>query len=137
MEKKVKLAVYGSLRTGLGNYEHFLNNEDAKLLGLEILPPEYTMISLGGFPGVYKGGNSPIVVEIFEIPESLLHSIDHLEGYNPDRTSYNFYNREVINTKKFGEVYIYFISEPYRTRNHNKVEDGDWVNYVRNRKQLA
>ena len=132
VEKKLyKVAVYGSLRKGFGNYG-LLERGNAKLLGEANLEPKYTMINLGAFPGVYKGGNTSITVEIYEVDEHLLSMLDSLEGYSAHRKPINnFYNREVVNIPGYGKTYIYFIEDSYKEYNAPIIESGDWKNYRR------
>ena len=120
----MKVAVYGSLRKGLGN-SALLNG--AKYLGDDVTAPEYTMVSLGFFPGIIKGGETSVVVEVYEINEEKLRSLDMLEGYHGEDT-HNFYNREVITLPKFGEAYIYTLPSDYG--DHTVVENGDWKDYL-------
>lgn len=139
--KKEKVAVYGSLLKGLGNHGR-LNRSDCKLLGTDIIYGPYTMVPLGGFPGVIldpnkiEESNSPIVIEVYEVPEEvLLHSLDRLEGFSPNRSKNdNFYNREKIKTK-YGDTWIYFYNYdgPISSGSRHIIEDGDWRSYVENK----
>ena len=107
--------VYGSLKKGFRNHSYFL--EENKLLGSHITAPKFTMVSLGGFPGVLKGGETPISGEIYEINEGDLQRLDRLEGHP------TFYCREQISTP-YGDSWIYFLQG--RHGDTNKVESGIW-----------
>lgn len=126
MTKKL-YAVYGSLRKGLGNHSVLGN---APLVGTIKTKPEYTMYSLGGFPGVVKGGNTSITLEIYEVKnETIEENLDWLEGYNEPNDPYNFYNKEKIDTE-LGEAYIYFINDDVKDR--QIVDSGDWYEFKTN-----
>ena len=111
-------------------------------LGNEYLTdPEYTMYSLGGYPGIMEGGTTPIVYEIYGVPEyennRIESTIEMLEGWggeqynDPTLPNSNMYNKKTIMTP-FGEgtIYIYNASQAPRT---TIVESGDWVEFLRER----
>lgn len=110
-----KVAVYGSLKKGYGN--HYLLTE-SKLLGKDYLSG-WTMISLGSFPGIYRGPDE-IHVEIYEVTDEELASLDRLEG------TPTFYRRAPVVTA-YGEAWIYYLSKSkYSQLGYSKVEGGLW-----------
>lgn len=127
------VAVYGSLLTGLGNHR-VMTRAEGELLGEDTTYPDYTMVSLGGFPGLFKepqGEGTKIKIEVYKVPESgLLGPLDSLEGYSPDYPQNSMYIRELINTT-FGKAWIYI----YNARSgkdgfkNRIVESGDWREY--------
>lgn len=123
---KYKVAVYGSLRKGAGNSSLL---KDAKYVGKTVLPPHYTMYSLGAFPGVVKGGHTPITVEVYEIEDHTLSRLDMLEGYGGNNRN-NFYNRELIPTA-YGNCYIYFLNREYKDRTYPQVITGNWLKFLK------
>jgi len=70
-------------------------------------------------PWISNGGDTQITVEVYEIDEQTLQSLDWLEGYP------NYYDRQIINTE-FGEAWIYFIDNRLVG---NYIESGDWAEY--------
>ena len=110
-----KVFVYGTLKMGFGNHRLLENSE---LLGEETTDPRYTMVSLGGFPGVLKGGNTKIHGEVYAVNELTMKHLDRLEGYP------NFYNRKTIETK-YGDAWIYYLPRD-QYLGYCKVEDGVW-----------
>jgi gamma-glutamylcyclotransferase (GGCT)/AIG2-like uncharacterized protein YtfP len=120
LENKTTLyAVYGTLRQGFGNYERLLNNKDCEFLGSERTKPEFTMVSLGGFPGVIPGGQESITIEVFRVNNPQIErQLDYLEGYP------SFYDKMTIETS-FGPANMYILDGSYLSRNP-KVESGDW-----------
>ncbi len=120
-------AVYGSLRKGLGNHGTLGN---APMVGVTKTDPEFTMVSLGGFPGVVKGGNTSITLEVYEVKNPTIEqNLDWLEGYEGPNNEYNFYNKELINTE-FGKAYIYYLNDD--VSNDPIVESGDWYEFKKN-----
>jgi len=112
------VAVYGSLREGLHNHRLL---EDSDYLGLDWTDPDYTMLSLGSFPGIVEGGETAIKIEVYQVNQDTFTNLDRLEGYP------NFYNRKKIETK-FGDAWIYFLEG--REYSTTYVPSGDWKEAV-------
>jgi len=139
MSETRKVAVYGSLRAGLGNHGligHPLQQGNAKFLGVFKTEPVYTLHHLGGFPGLKRNGNTAVVMEVYEVDQQTGKSIDQLEGYSEKREP-TFYDRDVIETP-WGNAFTYI----YMGNPNNPVESGDWTleitgqtNYVENKEQ--
>lgn len=131
-DKKYKVAVYGSLRKGLGN--HVLLKK-AKYLGRFETPAKYTMYSVNlMFPGLKKKGNTCITMEAYEVTKEELVRINLLEGFEPNRTTgSNHYNRFSLNTP-FGEAYCFEYASS--TDNLYTVDSGDWVSFRNNHQFL-
>ena len=143
MTEKIKVFVYGTLRTGEGNWKYFLKDnpnveklDDDKIHG-------YVMIHLGGFPAIipvesyYSENelpifdedcgefllNHPIVGEVFEVDSLTLRRLDGLEGYNGNGSG--LYDRKKVFTEKNHKAYVYFMNEP--RKNRPVIENGDWI----------
>ena len=115
---KSLVAVYGSLRKGLGNHR-FLTS--SKFLGKDVITG-FNMYSLGAFPYVTPTKESnTIVVEVYEVNDNVFLSLDALEGYP------TFYDRMKITTK-YGYAWIYFIKDYGK---HPKVVSGDWIKFYK------
>lgn len=120
----MKVAVYGSLLSGLGNHRVMLNAkgvlvEETILSGFSIYDRHC------GFPFAKKSKlkSDKIKVEIYEVADDMIHHLDRLEGYNPERPlSQNMYVRHLI---KGTDISIYIYNQPI-TLSFNKVEGGDW-----------
>lgn len=117
--KDILVAVYGSLRQGLHNHAVLGGSE---LVGEDTTTPNYTMVSLGSFPAVHIGGDTPITIEVYKVNEEIFHNLDRLEGYP------HFYNRTTIDTK-YGKAWMYFIDDAPLATN-KVVENGDWADYL-------
>lgn len=116
MNKPNKVFVYGSLLSGLHNHRVI---ESGELLGEHNTQPKYTMLSLGGFPGIIKGGHTSIKGEVYEVNERTFKGLDNLEGYP------TFYSREVIPTP-YGDAWVYILNHTHHYGSEQIVEDGDW-----------
>lgn len=124
-KKPTLVAVYGSLRKGLHNHPVLGNSI---LLGTTKTKPEYTLGSLGSFPGMIHEGDTAVTIEVYQLLEAELEYrmmyLDQLEGYQKGRP-HNFYNRVEIDTE-FGKAYTYL----YNGRLDNTIINGDWKNYL-------
>lgn len=115
--------VYGTLKEG--HYNHRVL-EGAEKIADHTTDPEFTMLHLGGFPGIYRGGNTPIKGEIYRVEsDSTERRLDMLEGYTPGG-SHNLYNKDVIDFDG-EEAYIYVINtDRMDTKQYKTIEDGEW-----------
>lgn len=121
--KKYLVSVYGSLRKKQSNYEYYLSSSVYK--GTFSTEPEYTLHSLTYYPGLKLNGNTSVVMEVYEVDESTLETLNRLEGYRPNEKS-TFYDRIEINTP-WGKAFTYiYVSELSKD---SIVESGDWVLY--------
>jgi gamma-glutamylaminecyclotransferase len=111
----VRVAVYGTLRQGFGNHRLL---ENSKFLGKTKTDAIFSMHG-HVVPWISNGGSTQITVEVYEIDEQTLQSLDWLEGYP------SYYDRQIINTE-FGEAWIYFIDNRLVG---NYIESGDWAEY--------
>lgn len=134
---KHKVAVYGSLLSGLGNYPligRYVKSGGAKLLGETTTEELFDMYDLGYFPGLKDNGNSHIHIEVYAVCEEALASIRRLEGYRSSGDG--MYAEKMINTE-FGEAAIYI----YNSKGRSLIEPNtdniiNWRNHLENRKSL-
>lgn len=103
----VFIFVYGSLKQHFGNNKWLFNSP---CLGrYSTLKNNYSMVSLGNFPGVIPGGKYKILGEIYEIDYEILSELDFLEGNGI------FYKRKKIQIERFNKkVYMYELIAPYK-----------------------
>ena len=80
--KKYLVSVYGSLRKKQSNYEYYLSSSIYK--GTFSTEPEYTLHSLSYYPGLKLNGSTSIVMEVYEVDEETLNTVNRLEGYRPN-----------------------------------------------------
>ena len=121
-----KVAVYGSLRQGMGNHSLLAGQQ---LVSCTMTKEPFVMYTLGGFPMISLYGKkvSPITVEVYDVDEACLERLNRLEGFygKGDR---NFYDRSEIETADGLTALIYHIED--RTMSDDRiVESGDWVEY--------
>lgn len=86
--------VYGSLKNGFGNHDHFL--KFSKMLGEGVTVDRcWFMLDLGCYPGVVRmpdtvGDGFRIYGEVYEVDSHTLRKLDGLEGNG------SFYTREKV-----------------------------------------
>jgi len=122
------VAVYGSLRKGLGNHRVL---GESKMIGTQWIP-DYEMFSLGSYPGI-RSGDSHILVEVYEVDDDTLQRLDTLEGYHGSNAD-NFYDREEVSTD-YGTALIYTL-QGHRYKSQPIVESGDWTKHSVQFKEL-
>lgn len=111
--------VYGSLLAGQGNNRLL---RTARFVGPGRTAPEYTMLSLGGFPGVVSGGSTPIEGECYEVDGPTLEALDRLEGHP------SFYRRTAIVLEDKLSVEFYLLNTEH-VRELPIVVSGSWLKY--------
>ena len=112
----MRVATYGTLRKGQGNWSHYLH--DSEHLGTFRING-YDMYTNGAFPYVVAG-EGEITVDVFVIDERTLSLLDQLEGYP------RHYDR--IQVEIDGEsTWIYVIGNKGYLRGCREVEGGDWL----------
>lgn len=127
----MKVAVYGTLRYGMGNWEWFLKDKSKHIGRFRV--EGYVMLGKGlGFPYIArKEGAGEIVVDVFEVDWEVLRSLDGLEG-----VSSGHYARRMIEVEGVvGSCFIYEVPEPEREKylenfEGREIESGDWVKEV-------
>jgi len=125
MDKKILVAVYGSLRQGLHNHRLL---ESSNYLGDFNTEPIYSLYSLGSFPGLKENGNTSVVMEVYEVTEAVARNVDSLEGYTPGGNN-TFYDKISIETPwGTASVYTYVNELPQSSL----VESGDWKEFKEN-----
>ena len=120
--------VYGSLLSGLYNNNSFL--KDAQFMGKHITEPLFTMISFGGYPGVFNKGDTRIVGEVYEVDGLTLSRLDYLEG------TPTFYRHHNIPTP-YGDAIMYVLANTYDDIALRPHIDGDWRKFLEEGKEYA
>lgn len=106
--------VYGTLLVGEVN--HYLLSE-AEPLGPHRTEPCYTMFGLGAYPGVARGGKTPIRGELYKVDAKGLEHLDRLEDYP------RLYDRNLI-PSSHGRAWVYLYRG--RIRGRPVIGSGDW-----------
>lgn len=124
-----KVFVYGSLKDGHWNNDHYLNNvEGVRFIGRCQVVGPYELRDIGSIPCVTKmedaGITNAILGEVYEVPDEVMDCLDILEGHP------NWYKREEINTpfKKAKKAWCYFMPESQQTDEDRKsvLDNGCW-----------
>ncbi len=117
----MKLAVYGTLRSKGGVNESWGGAlSQQKRLGQALLPSNYGIFNLGGFPAVKRldtPPDNPTVCEVYEIDEHALARCDRIEGHP------NFYERQVVDIEGYGDCWVYLLDD---ADTYPSIESGDW-----------
>ncbi|GLR63561.1 gamma-glutamylcyclotransferase family protein [Marinospirillum insulare] len=114
--------VYGTLRKGGSNHSlmqeaHFIT---------EATLSDFTMVSLGGYPAVYKdkAAKNDILAELYSVDNLTFSDLDELEGY-PD-----YYQRSQVEISLAKEqkikAWIYHQSKD-ELASYEQIEGGDWI----------
>ncbi len=114
--------VYGTLKRGFGNHI-LLDNSESEFLGDAKTSPDFTMFSMGGFPGCSKIGSTEIVGEVYNVSDRVLERLDSLEGH-PE-----WYTRQRVLTT-LGPAWMY-LQKPEDMKNNEKVLSGVWEPYAK------
>lgn len=127
----MKVFVYGTLRRGHGN-NRLLRDSDCH--GVAVLEG-YKMVSLGGFPAIFRGEKDDTVVgEVYEVTKPVLNSLDRLEGFNRmDPQMYDLYHAVpvVVEGVERYECETYTMDHSAREMSdYPPVESGDWNLYI-------
>jgi gamma-glutamylaminecyclotransferase len=102
----MKVFVYGSLKKGF--YNHYLIKGAQFVTTAVTTDSDYEMVSMGAFPGVYKGTTVncrfQIAGEVYEVDDDQLEELDRLENNG------QMYQRYQIAVKGIPEpVWMYFL----------------------------
>ena len=118
---KHTIFVYGSLRQGFGNHPIL---DGCTFVGKAKTLPKFTMLHMGGFPGIVEVGDTAIMGELYEVDDLTLGNLDHLEGH-PD-----FYQRKPIQVEGDtlnGWVEAYILPDGWERSVTNIIQSGDWA----------
>lgn len=121
--KKHYVFCYGTLKRGHGNHRIIAN---ARFVGQAVTEPRFTMLGLGGFPGIVDGGETPISGELYEVTDdTMMERLDRLEGHP------GFYCRTPIRVRLDGsDDYIdaeaYLLPPSWLERNTRTISSGIW-----------
>lgn len=114
---------YGSLRKGYGNHPLL---DGSRFVATAKTLPAYTMIHLGGFPGIIYGGETEIIGELYEVDARTLATLDQLEGHPGfyERQSIKVYDAEGTEYN----TYCYLLPEIWLEDAPYLIKSGDWSN---------
>lgn len=130
--------VYGTLRTGEGNYSWALAGKTQKERN-DVRLPGARMYSNGGFPYVIddpeheQGVRGDLMYPDYDEWSDVVDSLDTLEGTRSLRNDTNLYNRYLMyvqtGEKEYTQAWVYIpptSSQDHIKTAHPEVESGDW-----------
>lgn len=129
---KTPIFVYGTLRTGLHNYNRILKGNVSEAVEAKL--ENFDMYSIGGAYPAIVAGKGEVVGELIEVNDEhydeTMRALDHLEGYFPRDKRNSMYLRETLTvTTADGEkveAYVYLWNRPVPATH---IPSGDWVDY--------
>ncbi len=116
--KIYRVAVYGTLRPGQGNWRAYLSGSKVNHLGTFQISG-FRLYNAGLFPFA-ANGRGDIVVDLFEVGVETLAALDRLEGHP------RFYRRREV-TVDGASAWIYAVDEA--PANLPVVPGGDWAKH--------
>jgi len=120
------VAVYGTLRDGFSNNKRTgLDTQES--LGLDTTLPEYELWCNSCFPKMFKGGNLPVVMEVFNVTsKDVFKELDALEGHRDGVKSGYHREKIVLTSGRTAWTYIYYSDNKFGTQ----LFQGDWKKHI-------
>jgi gamma-glutamylcyclotransferase (GGCT)/AIG2-like uncharacterized protein YtfP len=134
---KTRIAVYGSLLSGLGNHgtlaQHMHRDGAVTFVGEDRIKG-FDLYAVSSFPGIKKAYSmhKSVQVEIYDVDDRALASVRALEGYNPGGHN-TFYDEIDAITHNHGTVRAYLYMMDLHNAPH--VKDGNWRPYRQQMKE--
>jgi gamma-glutamylaminecyclotransferase len=116
--------VYGTLRKGQHNHGMLAS---ARFVAEVKTAAIYTLISLGGCPGLLKDGHAAVTGELYLVDAHTLQRLDRLEGHP------KFYERMGITIDGHEEAVAYFLPRDKYER-EDVITSGDWIEFAATRR---
>ena len=130
MEKRYLIGFYGDYRKDTkDHYEVIKPGMGTKFIGSYYTEPEYDLYQIkGAGESALVEGTTSILIEVYEITESILETFDLLLGYTSTREDLCYYVRKQISSP-FTDILVYFWNEVIETGDV-LVKDGDWLDFL-------
>ena len=97
-----QVAVYGTLKRGYRNHRLLARS---RFLGTDHLR-SIVLYDLGPCPGAVAAPSMGVLVEVWEVNETVFAHLDELEGFNAQAPEHGDYNRHRFETR-FGPAWVY------------------------------
>lgn len=122
----MKIAVYGTLRRG-GLNNHLMRGSKY----LKQTTVQGALYHLGWFPGLQITGQNdpktrPVVVDVYDVPEGNVPSLDRYEGFIPGSPDQSLFRRVTTITTEGEEVSVYVYNA--ELADAYLCQSGDWFN---------
>lgn len=111
-----RVFVYGTLRRGEYNH-HYLSS--ATYVGQTRTEPSFTLVDLGGYPGLLLEGSTPVVGELYDVDVTTLARLDLLEE------APEVYRRQWLHLNAEVSAMVYVIPKRF-THQAPVLVSGDW-----------
>lgn len=108
--------VYGTLRRGEVNHRYL---DSAVFVGEARTDANFTLVDLGGYPGLWLGGNTAITGELFDVDLITLIRLDLFEEV-PE-----LYRRRCLEIAS-GVTAMVYLYPPELGRHRPVIHSGDW-----------
>lgn len=92
MPDKPYVFVYGSLKRGFFNHDHYLKGSTQ--IAVDVWLEDHALVHLGAFPAMYKANNFRVKGEVYQVSLDTLKALDRLEG-----VAQGFYFRTRVSVK--------------------------------------
>jgi gamma-glutamylcyclotransferase (GGCT)/AIG2-like uncharacterized protein YtfP len=93
-----------------GEYHKKLTEFSSLLpVGVYYTPPIYELYDLGLDAGLVENGNTSVKIEVYQICDKTLKSLDNFKSSLSDNIKYNLFNRKEIDSP-FGKIQVYFVN---------------------------
>jgi len=128
MEKRHLIGIYDSYRLN-GKFNYRLNDTNSKFIGSYSTQPIYSMFDLGiNDVMIIKNGQHSIKIEVWEVSDKMLASIERDYGYYDELTQEgNIYLKEEI-ISPFGKILLFTYNDIYDES--KMIISGDWIEYL-------
>jgi gamma-glutamylcyclotransferase (GGCT)/AIG2-like uncharacterized protein YtfP len=114
---KTLIFVYGTLLRGEPN-DRLLRH--VKCSGRTRTEARYTLVSLGGFPGLLEGGEEIVEGELYSVDAATLERLDRLEGHP------SFYERRAVAIEGMNAEIQAYVLPRERYEDHPRILSGSW-----------
>jgi gamma-glutamylcyclotransferase (GGCT)/AIG2-like uncharacterized protein YtfP len=128
MAKKLRVFVYGTLKSGRTNHEVLAGNTQ---VGRATIKGTFDFVNLGWYPAVIehdKAAEREIGGEVWEIDQDTLATLDMIEGHP------SFYERRKVRTSLGFNAWCYFLTPDFGDRPHvttlfwgQNDEENQWI----------
>ncbi|MBI2571871.1 MAG: gamma-glutamylcyclotransferase [Candidatus Schekmanbacteria bacterium] len=119
MNGKHKIFVYGTLRRGECRWPAL---EHSEYLGEAVTEASFELADLGPFPGLVRGGATPVVGECYRVDDATLARLDTIEQHP------RFYVREAVKLAD-GTMAMAYLLNQEQTQGAPRIASGDWVRH--------
>lgn len=127
--------VYGSLRKDEYNYHRFMTlfPGELKLLQTEVYLKGFELYSFGAYPGIVRSDNDNcfVIGDVLRVSDNVSKKVDDMEL----DAGYKYMYLELEEYGPIMKFYPYDQPLEFMRKNYERIESGDWSNYLKNKKE--